>query len=71
MPQNLGFLHTDDFWKDYRVMTSRGVKVWETPRAELYGAVAVFEDLYGSKWDLLQLKTTENADGTQPNGGGS
>lgn len=50
------FLHTDDFWRDYRDMTARGVKFHETPREEPYGTVAVFEDLYGNKWDLLQLK---------------
>jgi catechol 2,3-dioxygenase-like lactoylglutathione lyase family enzyme len=49
------FLHTDDFWRDYRAMTARGVKFRETPREEPYGTVAVFEDLYGNKWDLLQL----------------
>jgi catechol 2,3-dioxygenase-like lactoylglutathione lyase family enzyme len=50
------FLHTDDFWRDYRGMTERGVKFLEVPREERYGTVAVFEDLYGNKWDLLQLK---------------
>jgi len=50
------FLHTDDFWRDYRKMTARGVKFREKPREESYGTVAVFEDLYGNKWDLLQLK---------------
>jgi catechol 2,3-dioxygenase-like lactoylglutathione lyase family enzyme len=50
------FLHTDDFWRDYRAMTERGVKFHEAPREEEYGTVAVFEDLYGNKWDLLQLK---------------
>jgi len=50
------FLHTDDFWGDYERMKSRGVKFREAPREEAYGAVAVFEDLYGNKWDLLQLK---------------
>ena len=50
------FLHTDDFWRDYRAMTARGVKFSEAPREETYGTVAVFEDLYGNKWDLLQLK---------------
>jgi lactoylglutathione lyase len=50
------FLHTDDFWRDYRAMTARGVKFCEEPRNEPYGTVAVFEDLYGNKWDLLQLK---------------
>jgi catechol 2,3-dioxygenase-like lactoylglutathione lyase family enzyme len=50
------FLHTDDFWRDYREMLARGVKFQEEPRQEAYGTVAVFEDLYGNKWDLLQLK---------------
>ena len=50
------FLHTDDFWRDYRAMTARGVKFREAPREEEYGTVAVFEDLYGNKWDLLELK---------------
>lgn len=50
------FLQTDDFWRDYRTMTSRGVKFVREPREELYGTVAVFLDLYGNKWDLLQLK---------------
>lgn len=49
------FLHTDDFWRDYRVMTERGIKFVRDPREEEYGTVAVFEDLYGNKWDLLQL----------------
>jgi catechol 2,3-dioxygenase-like lactoylglutathione lyase family enzyme len=50
------FLHTDDFWRDYREMTVRGVKFREAPREEAYGTVAVFEDLYGNQWDLLQLE---------------
>lgn len=50
------FLHTDDFWRDHRAMTERGVRFLEPPRNEPYGTVAVFEDLYGNKWDLLQLK---------------
>ena len=50
------FLHTDDFWRDYREMLKRGVNFKETPRQEMYGTVAVFEDLYGNKWDLLELK---------------
>lgn len=50
------FLQTDDFWRDYLAMTARGVKFHEKPRDEPYGTVAVFEDLYGNKWDLLQLK---------------
>jgi len=48
------FLHTDDFWRDYHAYQSRGVRFFETPRHEPYGTVAVFEDLYGNKWDLLQ-----------------
>jgi catechol 2,3-dioxygenase-like lactoylglutathione lyase family enzyme len=50
------FLHTDDFWRDYREMKARDVKFREEPREEPYGTVAVFEDLYGNKWDLLELK---------------
>ncbi len=50
------FLHTDDFWRDYRAMTAKGVKFVRPPVEESYGTVAVFEDLYGNKWDLLQLK---------------
>jgi catechol 2,3-dioxygenase-like lactoylglutathione lyase family enzyme len=50
------FLHTDDFWRDYKLMTARGVKFVRPPKEEEYGTVAVFEDLYGNKWDLLQLK---------------
>jgi catechol 2,3-dioxygenase-like lactoylglutathione lyase family enzyme len=48
------FLHTDDFWRDYRFMQAANVKFLEAPRQESYGTVAVFEDLYGNKWDLLQ-----------------
>jgi catechol 2,3-dioxygenase-like lactoylglutathione lyase family enzyme len=47
------FLHTDNFSSDYSAMQSRGVKFLEAPREESYGTVAVFEDLYGNKWDLL------------------
>ncbi|MDR6290379.1 MULTISPECIES: VOC family protein [Inquilinus] len=50
------FLHTDDFWRDHRAMTARGVVFRETPREESYATVAVFEDLYGNLWDLLQPK---------------
>lgn len=52
------FLHTDDFWRDYRTMTESGVKFVREPQEESYGTVAVFEDLYGNKWDLLQRKAT-------------
>jgi catechol 2,3-dioxygenase-like lactoylglutathione lyase family enzyme len=49
------FLHTDDFWRDYNAITEKGVKFVREPKEEEYGTVAVFEDLYGNKWDLLQL----------------
>lgn len=48
------FLETDDFWRDYRDMRSRGVNFAEEPRREAYGTVAVFTDLYGNKWDLVE-----------------
>ena len=48
------FLHTDDFQRDYQHMRAHHVKFLESPRHEPYGTVAVFEDLYGNKWDLLQ-----------------
>lgn len=49
------FLHTDDFPRDYGRMRAQGVHFCEEPRTEPYGTVAVFEDLYGNRWDLLQL----------------
>ena len=51
------FLHTDDFWQDYRDMRSRGVQFAEDPRKEPYGTVAVFVDLYGNRWDLVERPT--------------
>ena len=48
------FLHVDDFYARYEAMRARGVRFMEQPREEPYGIVAVFEDLYGNKWDLLQ-----------------
>jgi catechol 2,3-dioxygenase-like lactoylglutathione lyase family enzyme len=51
------FLHSDDFWRDYRAMIARGVTFVREPREEPYGTVAVFEDLYGNQWDLLQPKS--------------
>jgi catechol 2,3-dioxygenase-like lactoylglutathione lyase family enzyme len=50
------FLHTDDFWRDYNALIEKGVKFVRQPKQEECGTVAVFEDLYGNKWDLLQLK---------------
>jgi len=51
------FLHTDDFWRDFNTYTERGVNFCEPPRRETYGTVAVFADVYGNRWDLLQLTT--------------
>ena len=48
------FLQTDDFWRDYNRMTSVGVNFVRPPTEAPYGIVAVFEDLYGNRWDLLQ-----------------
>ncbi len=50
------FLQTDDFWRDHLRMVAAGVRFSEEPREESYGIVAVFEDLYGNKWDLIQRK---------------
>jgi catechol 2,3-dioxygenase-like lactoylglutathione lyase family enzyme len=55
------FLYTDDFWRDFQVYKSRGVIFVREPKAESYGTVAVFRDLYGNLWDLLQLNA-----GAQP-----
>jgi catechol 2,3-dioxygenase-like lactoylglutathione lyase family enzyme len=52
------FLHTDDFWRDYREMVSVGIRFVREPKIASYGTVAVFEDLYGNLWDLIELKTT-------------
>jgi catechol 2,3-dioxygenase-like lactoylglutathione lyase family enzyme len=49
------FLHTDDFWRDYRAFKASGVAFCRDPSEESYGTVAVFEDLYGNRWDLLEL----------------
>lgn len=49
------FLHTDDFWRDYNEMIAKGIKFIRPPKEESYGLVAVFEDLYGNLWDLIQL----------------
>jgi catechol 2,3-dioxygenase-like lactoylglutathione lyase family enzyme len=49
------FLHTDDFDRDHTAMLQAGVSFLEQPRDEPYGRVAVFQDLYGNRWDLLQL----------------
>ena len=48
------FLHTDDFARDHAAWSARGVRFVEAPRREAYGVVAVFEDLYGNRWDLIE-----------------
>jgi catechol 2,3-dioxygenase-like lactoylglutathione lyase family enzyme len=48
------FLYTDDFWRDYERYKAVGVEFVRPPRQEPYGTVAVFKDLYGNRWDLLQ-----------------
>ncbi len=50
------FLNTDDFWRDYHAMVAKGIHFVREPKQADYGLVAVFEDLYGNLWDLLQLK---------------
>ncbi len=50
------FLNSDDFWRDYNEMVSRGIRFVREPKVAPYGTVAVFEDLYGNLWDLLELK---------------
>ena len=52
----IAFLHTTDFWNDYASMKAKGIAFEEQPRQEPYGAVAVFRDLYGNRWDLLEAK---------------
>ena len=48
------FLHTDDFWRDFHAYKAKGVVFVREPHEESYGTVAVFQDLYGNLWDLLQ-----------------
>ncbi|ASP48039.1 VOC family protein [Cognaticolwellia beringensis] len=56
------FLQTNDFWRDYEAMKGQGVEFNEEPRVEAYGTVVVFKDLYGTKWDLLQLNNAAGND---------
>src|SRR5690349_23711807 len=48
------FLATDDFWRDYRRLSAAGVRFVRPPSVAAYGTVAVFEDLYGNRWDLIE-----------------
>jgi catechol 2,3-dioxygenase-like lactoylglutathione lyase family enzyme len=50
------FLYTDDFWRDFHSCKAKGIVFVREPQEESYGTVAVFKDLYGNLWDLLQLK---------------
>ena len=50
------FLYTDNFWRDYHLMLEKGVEFVREPKEEIYGTVAVFTDLYGNQWDLLEPK---------------
>lgn len=50
------FLKTDDFWRDYNDMVSKGIRFVREPKNEPYGTVAVFEDLYGNLWDLIEKR---------------
>ncbi|NRP20309.1 hypothetical protein LPJGGPFB_03568 [Ensifer adhaerens] len=49
------FLRTDDFWRDYKALATRGVEFVREPKEAPYGTVAVFKDLYGNLWDLVQF----------------
>ena len=49
------FLSTDDFWRDFREMQERGIRFVREPTEQDYGTVAVFEDLYGNRWDLIEF----------------
>jgi catechol 2,3-dioxygenase-like lactoylglutathione lyase family enzyme len=53
------FLSTDDFWRDYNEMLTAGIKFVREPKEAEYGTVAVFEDLYGNRWDLIELAEGE------------
>jgi catechol 2,3-dioxygenase-like lactoylglutathione lyase family enzyme len=55
------FLYTDDFWRDFRSYEAKGIVFVREPKEETYGTVAVFKDLYGNLWDLVQLRTPERA----------
>ncbi|MFZ5967184.1 MAG: VOC family protein [Bacillota bacterium] len=50
------FLGTDDFWRDYNEMIEKGIEFVREPKEQSYGTVAVFKDLYGNLWDLVQFK---------------
>jgi catechol 2,3-dioxygenase-like lactoylglutathione lyase family enzyme len=53
------FLYSDDFWRDFRAYKTKGVVFAREPTQESYGTVAVFKDLYGNLWDLVQPRTPD------------
>ena len=55
------FLATDDFWRDYESYRAKGIEFARPPKEESYGTVAVFKDLYGNLWDLVQWKAAPKA----------
>jgi catechol 2,3-dioxygenase-like lactoylglutathione lyase family enzyme len=55
------FLATDDFWRDYNAMCAKGITFVRPPKVQPYGTVAVFEDLYGNLWDLLEWSPTHGS----------
>ena len=57
------FLYTDDFWRDFRSYKAKGVVFVREPSEQTYGTVAVFKDLYGNLWDLIQLRNPEREQG--------
>ena len=59
------FLSTDDFWRDYNKMSALGVTFVREPKSESYGTVAVFKDLYGTLWDLLEFRTGHSSEGSR------
>jgi len=54
------FLSTDGFWRDYKDMTGKGIKFRREPKKADYGTVAVFEDLYGNLWDLIEFSSSSD-----------
>jgi catechol 2,3-dioxygenase-like lactoylglutathione lyase family enzyme len=60
------FLSTDDFWRDYHRLSAAGVRFVRPPSEAPYGTVAVFEDLYGNRWDLVEYRTALQPEPAQP-----
>jgi catechol 2,3-dioxygenase-like lactoylglutathione lyase family enzyme len=54
------FLQTDDFWRDYNASVEKGIEFARPPKVEEYGTVAVFKDLYGNLWDLIEFSNSKN-----------